>query len=143
MPFSKYGSHFNQPTFWKKNYFLGSSKILRFMDMPLAISPLSKFSASLPPKNCNFLAQYISPRFLIFQVVLLLNQLWLYIFIPHSFLETMQGWWRFFLSLEYLNSNIWGRSYHVPCFLISTFITVRRKYHKLFHSPSFYPIERI
>ena len=39
--------------------------------MPLAISPLSKISASLPTKNCNFLAQYISPRFLIFQVVLL------------------------------------------------------------------------
>ena len=62
--------------------------------MPFAISPLSKFSASLPPKNCNFLAQYITPRFLIFQVVLLFNlihyscdSISLYLIV---FLETMQ-----------------------------------------------------
>ena len=66
------------------------------MDMPLCyITSFKIFRFPSPlKKNCNFLAQYITPRFLIFQVVLLFNlihyscdSISLYLIV---FLETMQ-----------------------------------------------------
>ena len=134
----------NQP-FEKKYFFLGASKKKKFMDMPFAISPLSKnfFSVSLPPKNCKIFGSIYFPSIFDFQVVLMLNQLWLYRFIPHSFLMTMQGWWRIFLSFRISEFKYLRKKLSRPLLLISTFITVRRKYHKLFHSPSHYPIGRI
>ena len=83
-----------------KKLFLGASKILKIHEHALAISPLSKISASLPPKNCKIFGSIYFPSIFDFQVVLMLNQLWLYRFIPHSFLMTMQGWWRIFLSFR-------------------------------------------
>ena len=106
------------------------------------ITPFKIFGLPPPLKIVIFWLN-IFPLNFWFQVVLMLNQLWLYRFIPHSFLMTMQGWWRIFLSFRISEFKYLRKKLSRPLLLISTFITVRRKYHKLFHSPSLYPIERV
>ena len=74
---------------------LGASNFLKTHGHASAISSLLEiFSASLPPKNCNFWLNILPLDFLIFQVVLLFNlihyscdSISLYLIV---FLETMQ-----------------------------------------------------
>ena len=111
MPFSQNMVHtFNQPTF---KTLLGASKFFKnsWTCFSYIIPFKNIFRLPFPLKIVIFGSIFYPSIFDFSNVPIVKSyslQLWL---CPYTlqFRETMQGWWRFFLSVEYLNSHICKR----------------------------------